>query len=250
LIPRLVGVLSVVIVGMEWETVSKKTTKGKNKQKAHRNQTNIHVKNKLNIENSISIALLLKSPPENEPIQTYIDRIELIRVQLSTSLYFKHFIYELETTLLSSHEGNEIADGKTCEPVLLEIIALGVGNIISSRTSMLQFALLLSFRDHISSLHEKDRFLLHKVAIFDPVMTSTEILLCGYYTLCHITENKKGEYRSFAWDTTNITTTTSEQLSSSRRTVFFAPHCPYRLYCNLLWANADLLDTVLIIGNR
>jgi hypothetical protein len=34
------------------------------------------------------------------------------------------------------------------------------------------------------------------------------------------------------------------------RTLFFLPHCPHRLYCNLLWANWEALDRLFIFGNR
>ncbi len=34
------------------------------------------------------------------------------------------------------------------------------------------------------------------------------------------------------------------------QTLFFMPHCPYRLYCNVLWANWQNLDYAHIFGNR
>ncbi len=33
-------------------------------------------------------------------------------------------------------------------------------------------------------------------------------------------------------------------------TVSMVPHCPYWLYCNVLWANWEHLDRVVILGNR
>eukprot|EP01034_Spumella_vulgaris_P026250 gene26250-32796_t len=33
------------------------------------------------------------------------------------------------------------------------------------------------------------------------------------------------------------------------RTLFFMPHCPYRLYCNLLWQNWSQLSNTVILGN-
>ena len=32
--------------------------------------------------------------------------------------------------------------------------------------------------------------------------------------------------------------------------LFYMPHCPYRLYCNLLWANWHSLHKIFILGNR
>lgn len=60
--------------------------------------------------------------------------------------------------------------------------------------------------------------------------------------------------------TTTATTTTpdsdtaredSSPPSSRKRsmTFYFMPHCPYRLYCNLLWENWDILDKMCIFGN-
>eukprot|EP00596_Hydrurales_sp_CCMP1899_P010731 CAMPEP_0119055036 /NCGR_PEP_ID=MMETSP1177-20130426/75471_1 /TAXON_ID=2985 /ORGANISM="Ochromonas sp, Strain CCMP1899" /LENGTH=144 /DNA_ID=CAMNT_0007035477 /DNA_START=554 /DNA_END=988 /DNA_ORIENTATION=+ len=37
--------------------------------------------------------------------------------------------------------------------------------------------------------------------------------------------------------------------ASKNTTLFFMPHCPYRLYVNLLWANWDNLENVAILGN-
>ena len=39
-------------------------------------------------------------------------------------------------------------------------------------------------------------------------------------------------------------------IASTGRCLFYMPHCPYRLYCNLLWANMSCLDELVILGNR
>jgi hypothetical protein len=33
------------------------------------------------------------------------------------------------------------------------------------------------------------------------------------------------------------------------KTLFYMPHCPMRLYCNVLWSHWDQLDTTIIFGN-
>ena len=57
--------------------------------------------------------------------------------------------------------------------------------------------------------------------------------------ICYDPENKRGKYRF-----------TAESNSNSGCTLYFMPHCPYRLYCNILWENWDILDNILILGNR
>lgn len=40
-----------------------------------------------------------------------------------------------------------------------------------------------------------------------------------------------------------------QQQQPQSKTLFYMPHCPMRLYCNVLWSHWDQLDTTIIFGN-
>ncbi len=50
-------------------------------------------------------------------------------------------------------------------------------------------------------------------------------------------------------DPSATATRTKQQQHPQSKTLFYMPHCPMRLYCNVLWSHWDQLDTTIIFGN-
>ena len=69
------------------------------------------------------------------------------------------------------------------------------------------------------------------LSIFDPLMSVFDDEVSCRYGMVRL-PNLAGKYRT-----------------EGKLTLFYMPHCPYRLYNNILWANWDALDEVLILGN-
>jgi hypothetical protein len=146
------------------------------------------------------------------------------------------------------------------------IISLGIGKICSSPSSLLQLAMVVSIQKELSASdeiiesfstitidddyscaadvrnHDKNskidispiklQYKL-KVSIFDPLFSDKECEVCRSLGFTVSDENMKGKHPALKY-----------------KTFFFMPHCPYRLYVNLLWANWDNLENVVILGNR
>lgn len=104
-------------------------------------------------------------------------------------------------------------------------VILGIGGF-HNKTAQLQAALAVCLRrDYISSLGTAE--------IFDPIFKAEEINLCRLLGFDPIEMNTKGK------------------ITCNNRTLFLMPHCPYRLYCNVLWSNwGAALAHCCIIGNR
>jgi hypothetical protein len=71
-----------------------------------------------------------------------------------------------------------------------------------------------------------------KVVMFDPMFDSIEEEVCLKLGFESHTENLRGKHLA------------------KGVTLFYMPHCPYRLYVNVLWANWHQLENVIILGNR
>lgn len=131
-------------------------------------------------------------------------------------------------------------------------IALGIGQFCSSQSSFLQLAMLLSIRSHQRtmsadenlndlSLSSSDGEIINEdkserrsnCVIFDPLLSSKEREVCTLLNCPVSSENRIGKHQT-----------------ESGATLFFMPHCPHRLYINLLWENWSQLDSVIILGNR
>lgn len=132
-------------------------------------------------------------------------------------------------------------------------IALGIGQFCSSQSSLLQLATLLSIRNYqrtlsaessprvdISSLSSDPEVFdgdstgrISICMIFDPLLSSKEHDVCTLLNWPVSSENRMGKHQAL-----------------SGPTLFFMPHCPHRLYINLLWENWNQLDNVIILGNR
>jgi len=127
------------------------------------------------------------------------------------------------------------------------VVCLGVGNFSTSTSSYWQFALYLCLRKFLllqSELEDAD-IILHDIFIgkinedsffYEPNITEFEKSVCNSLGIhvCHL--NLFGQYKLPAVNNDNV--------------LFFMPHCPYQLYCNLIWTNCTELNRLYILGNR
>lgn len=106
----------------------------------------------------------------------------------------------------------------------LHFLMLGIGNFSRSEVSCLQ----LNFGISITKILE-----IPTMSIFDPIMTDLEKSVCAMLGMEVLSENPHGKY------------------VANENTIYYMPHCPYRLYNNLIWANwSENLYNVTIVGNR
>jgi hypothetical protein len=73
------------------------------------------------------------------------------------------------------------------------------------------------------------------IGVFDPLMSTADEAAYRELRVPVLRDNLRGKHVTHA---------------HQGRTLFFLPHCPHRLYCNLLWANWGTLDRLVIFGNR
>ncbi|KIJ44146.1 hypothetical protein M422DRAFT_47621 [Sphaerobolus stellatus SS14] len=111
-------------------------------------------------------------------------------------------------------------------PSELQVLCLGLGSPMESKSSVAQLVLLLSVCDALKIAHEK-------VTLFDPQFSQEDIqglLDMGFNVP---TENKRGSY------------------TLEDRTLVFMPHCGTQLYENLFRANwtPNRLQRLLLFGN-
>lgn len=177
-----------------------------------------------------------KSHDDNLTVEDIIKGFSPLLASLTRSDFLKRVLMSLQKT---APEGFSM------------MISLGVGNVLSSQSSLLQFALVLCIReswqlsvvdaplahvDHdVSKITMPDGDISNdlKYQIFDPLFSAKESLVCRSLGLFVSDENRKGKHKA-----------------AKGPTLFFMPHCPYRLYVNLLWENWDNLENVIILGNR
>lgn len=108
------------------------------------------------------------------------------------------------------------------------IFGLGIGCLVSP-TSQLQLAMYLCLCEQFI---KADALASASRGVFDPLTTSSDRSVYDILGIPVLTENTKGKQKV------------------EGKVLFFLPHCPYRLYCNLIWANWENLDRVHLFGNR
>eukprot|EP00741_Cyanophora_paradoxa_P003474 tig00000711_g3374.t1 len=115
------------------------------------------------------------------------------------------------------------ADAPAAEPVL-DVVCYGIGSFAQSRISRDQLALALLLRDRLG--------VAASLAVFDPVLGAEERALLAQLGCEVIPSNEEG------------------RRAARRATIFYMPHCPRRLYSNVLRANwGPALARILVIGN-
>jgi len=101
----------------------------------------------------------------------------------------------------------------------------------------------------------------HLLRYFDPVTSATENAVLEHFGWRRIEQNEEGKRRVACmtpFDSTNERNNVSHSIfedesrpSKLSGTIFFMPHCPFRLYSNVLWANwaPEYLIDCLVVGN-
>ncbi len=150
----------------------------------------------------------------NETPEAIVKSLLTSKESVTTSTYYQFLIKHI-----SSHT----------EEKFRSIIAFGLGNLTSD-TSRLQLVIYLCLCDSLlfDLTTESSR------SIFDPVISDTDRKVYNLLQIPVLSENTKGKH----------------SIDKSENTLFFLPHCPYRLYCNVLWANWENLNHLYILGNR
>lgn len=143
-----------------------------------------------------------------------IEQVNLCKQTLLASTYLPTVVSLISSQLKDGHE-------------YTNLLVLGLGSL-TSPVSQLQLAMYLCLCEHFLPNNHNSS----KRGAFDPATTEREIVVYEHFSIPLITANTKGKHVC----TGNV--------------LFFLPHCPYRLYCNILWANWDNLDKVHIFGNR
>jgi hypothetical protein len=232
--------------GDDWTTIKSKRS-GSVKKK----QPLLHIGEQNKVHRSSQLLdALKKDDVDDSKIEDVISKCFKSSLAIEKTSFFEGVIKELRLVSLQ------------CET----IISLGIGKICSSPSSLLQLAMVISIQKELSASEEilesfsaiaidsspssasevynhdgniktavasiKSKYDF-KVNIFDPLFSDKECEVCRSLGFMVSDANLKGKHPSL-----------------ETMTLFFMPHCPYRLYVNLLWANWDNLENVVILGNR
>jgi hypothetical protein len=129
----------------------------------------------------------------------------------------------LQGTMLYAELQEALAS--TSDGIFAEMVLYGLGCIASSHNAKYQFACaLLLKQQHVAEAGS--------MSMFDPDLTEACGTVAKHFGCSIISENESGKR------------------SAVSRTLFFMPHCPMRLYSNLLWANwGSNLGHLTIVGN-
>ncbi|KAJ8928388.1 hypothetical protein NQ314_019053 [Rhamnusium bicolor] len=133
---------------------------------------------------------------------------------------------ELSTTDLFDSVNASLQEGLSSleNPILSEIICLGLGKIGECTIARYQFALLLCLKE----LYKVD------VCVYDPIFKEDDQTILNHFNIKVLKDNLEGKYK----------------IQDKKTTVFYLPHCPSQLSNNLLWANWGLdLNYCVIIAN-
>lgn len=109
-------------------------------------------------------------------------------------------------------------------PVISQIICLGLGKIGECLTARYQFVVILSLSELFNT----------KILAYDPVFTENDKKILSTFNVTLLTDNLEGKYR----------------VKNKETVLFYMPHCSKQLTNNLLWTNWGLdLNYCIIIAN-
>jgi len=188
----------------------------------------------------------------------------------------KHNLFDLQT-LVKSIQDAANANGSKDEKDererghIDEIICYGIGNFYGARDNrynapLVQLACVLALREALSiqanvvesndnsnKIQEELQLDVDQVSIvyFEPFIKPIERELLAHYHVKVLDSNEQGK-RRIANDRRTHDDASSTSPSPSKHTdmcstLFYMPHCPMRLYSNVLWAN---WKKELILGGR
>ena len=166
------------------------------------------------------------------------DAADIMKV-FESSLFFKR---------ITDYINSSIDNNSHTNSPLSHMVSLGIGKFSESRPALLQLSLaacigkfyklsrrnINSTDEDVNSDNSTITASIPRCEIFDPLFGQLERKVASSLGFEVCDSNQKGKH--------NVN-------SSSGRTLFFMPHCPYRLYCNVLWSNWKQLDSLIILGN-
>jgi SRR1 len=185
--------------------------------------------------------LIVKVTPEL--VSAEVAKLRALQQAISTSAWFQRSLQALDRALQAQQ-----AERSTVS----ELVCYGIGSMTSvarsSNNAKYQLAFALCLRDALRAGRSIDEALEQQqcvTSVYDPVMTSLDDAILIALKITVIDENEQGKR-----PITVIKNNSSSSSSSSSVTVFWMPHCPMRLYSNVLWSNWGAnLSSIIIIGN-
>uniref|UniRef100_A0A7S4T3Z2 SRR1-like domain-containing protein n=1 Tax=Ditylum brightwellii TaxID=49249 RepID=A0A7S4T3Z2_9STRA len=261
----------------EWTFVSSSHSRQKSKKQKPLKQKkkNQNVAFVYNSSSSAATAEQEEEVPNEAKAMKVKEKIERYMTAIET--HFMDFIQEMISSvtnrrLCPTNVEEEEGENKKEDPtnacnqkeqpsklIVTEIICYGIGNFAPTVSSLsggtgevssplLQLVCLFLLQKHLQQSQESGS----KVPIYyyEPLLLPIErIVLANHFSVQIIEENERGKRRA---------NTLPNTYSSSTTTLFYMPHCPMRLYTNVLWTNWDLLlqtsqtnmiHTITIFGN-
>ena len=185
---------------------------------------------------------------------------------------YKHHLFDLQTLVKSiqdaANSNESIDDNDECERErgrIDEIICYGIGNFYGARDNrynapLVQLACVLALREALSKeanvdvsndSQEELQLDVDQVSIvyFEPFIKPIEREVLAHYHVKVLDSNEQGK-RRIAKDCQthdDASSPSPSKRTSTCSTLFYMPHCPMRLYSNVLWAN---WEKELILGGR
>lgn len=217
----------------EWQVVQKSLNKKSKKKGSTANP--IHRKAEANLSKIKLQHLQLEKEDEKSTVST-----DLVMSKIENSIRCLQ-----QSSLFAS---TCAAIDSTTTDKFKSIICLGIGNFSTSANCLLQLSLYISLRtkylDNNESNVQKDsndnsNNFRTQSFLYDPMLTEIEKSICFQLGISVCEENLHGQYL-----------VSSKDEAIDEKVLFFLPHCPYQLYCNLLWTNVAELHRIYILGNR
>jgi len=230
----------------------KKINHSNNNSSSNKNNSNNNNKSKKNKKKLNQI----NNDTDDDDVNSYDDVIKVINatiIELKQSSYYIKLIEGINSSVASKNS-NSNDNSSSNEYKLTEIVSLGIGSFSRSPSALLQLVMTLCLAQEFLQDNENDnnndnndndnndgknQTIKYNCMVFDPIFNDVEVLVCTSLGLNVSKENKYGKHTAII-DNVNDT---------NKITMYFMPHCPYRLYCNLLWKNWSHLGNIMIYGN-
>lgn len=231
----------------DWQVVSR----GKNK-KQHKNKSKIN-QQRCNADSKSSKDYLRQATPSNPEMEMleansgeFLRKLKETISSTKTSSFFIYLCEKVDRSFIATERKYFSA-----------CYCLGIGNFSISPSSYLQLVIFLCIiekyllKDSSNALPHsnealEENFACNQAYIFDPILTSHEMDICKQFGMLHLEQNLHGMYK-FPFQPA-LYSLEGDRICG--RVLFFMPHCPFQLYCNLLWTNVSQLDRIAILGNR
>jgi hypothetical protein len=192
---------------------------------------------------STNECLLTDGPSSSKfvDVNAVITRIRTLVVLLPRVGIFNHAIAQIQEQQRSQDEK---------EDTITSIVSLGLGDICVSVTAMIQLAFIIAIRDLLQQSHRGSPT---EMKIFEPLFTEFHVAVCEAFDIDVLSDNCYGRYSRSVLSTKPRyahADVSSGIGVDDGLILYFMPHCPHSLYCNVLWTNWEQLDRIMIIGNR